>query len=114
MAELLQKVGIGEAERASLQEKMAATPVARAGGGPGGGARTSASSTVADEVLSQAHAALKAHLAATHPGLVAYLDELVALGVDRVEDLAGLDDDLIELLNLKILHKSHFLKACGR
>ena len=32
----------------------------------------------------------------------------------RRYNLAGLDDDLIELLNLKILHKSHFLKACGR
>jgi hypothetical protein len=65
VAELLQKVGISEAERVSLQEQMAATPVARAGGGPGGGVRTSASSTVADEVLSQAGAYTRSLLSST-------------------------------------------------
>ena len=65
-AELLQKIDVQQAELSSLRSLVKP-----------------------DSALSDAHAALKAHLTGVHPGLVNYLDALIAMGRDRVEDLGA-------------------------
>jgi hypothetical protein len=64
--------------------------------------------------LAQAHAALEAHLVGVHPGLVNYIDVLVKLGVDTVNDLGKLDEEDIESLELKKWHQAEFMRACGK
>ena len=64
--------------------------------------------------LAQARGELARHLEQAHPGLTEYLEPLHALGVDRVEDLAELEEADITSLQLKKVHQRHFRKACGR
>jgi hypothetical protein len=106
VSELLNKIDAQQAPLDSLQGQVdaaasaaapAAAPAADAGG-----------------ALADARAALRAHLEGVHPALVEYLDALRALGVDTVEDLGGLDEDSIESLNLKKMHRAKFMTACGK
>jgi hypothetical protein len=104
--DLLQKIGAQQEQLDQLQGPVVATAAPTSAASPSAGSCAAA--------LDQERSALEAHLFGVHPGLVTYLGALVELGVDRVDDLSELDEESIESLNLKKLHKAKFLKACGK
>ena len=103
--DLLQRIDAQQEQIDSLRGYMAAAAVATATSPAAGGSGAAA--------LAQAHAALEAHLVGVYPGLVTYMDALIELGVDTIEALTELDEESIDSLNLKKMHRAKFLKACG-
>jgi len=102
---LLQRIDAQQEQIDSLRGDVAAAAAAASTSPAAGGSGAA--------VLAQAHAALEAHLAGVHPGLVTYIDALIELGVDTIEDLTELDEESIDSLKLKKMHRAKFLKACG-
>jgi hypothetical protein len=103
--DLLQRIDAQQEQIDSLRGDVAAAAAAASTSPAAGGSGAA--------VLAQAHAALEAHLAGVHPGLVTYIDALIELGVDTIEDLTELDEESIDSLKLKKMHRAKFLKACG-
>jgi hypothetical protein len=78
-------------------------------------AATTTTPSAGSGALGGAHTALEAHLEGFHPGLVAYIGAIHELGVDKLDDLSEQDEESIESLNVKKLHRAKFLpKACGK